>query len=516
MNTTKGLSLVKMLMLCGTVVLAIPLNTHAFLEDICLGAGTGQIENCISAASACEGPPNSHTNRACALQVQEFRNIPPGRSMIHTDSTYFIALALGYRADVAYWIAAYNEVTDYAQYKPIDECGHQASNSNSGADYISAALNGFQRTNIKTDGPFYHYTAAFSPTGTGNDVHGADGIQAIYPLHYPEPGYPANIDSIYQGTLFNMRQWAMKPDADAGLMCAVGLTVPNGRSNFSGTSCLAGATIIGKVPAFEGGMVNIPVTVQSGQKVLDNSNNTVTYYSQLKTWLSDRSRTTGTLWLDSKAPPVPVQVARLGLYLHVLQDTASHSTFCGDDAPAPPGGSDPGTYMAMKGSAVTVNFGTYCATGPHLAGHVQETATGLNALPLRDYTALNITLDELIVFGNTVAKANGWIVNPQLLPPNVVGGRSAAGDSAADLHGRLVGRIVKGQAYTRDERYGSGVVTLPLQQKNALDRLHAMNAALVAYSGELSGRFGAHARFVPFQPMPGNSAGGGDTRACFH
>ena len=47
-----------------------------------------------------------------------------------------------------------------------------------------------------------------------------------------------------------------------------------------------------------------------------------------------------------------------------------------DDAPSPPGGSDQGTYMAKEGSVVSLNFGTYCATGPHLAGHVQETGTG--------------------------------------------------------------------------------------------------------------------------------------------
>ena len=67
-------------------------------------------------------PPQPNT--ACPAQVIEFATVMPGRSMVHADSTYFIALALGYRSDVAYWIAAYNEVTDYAQYVPIDQCGN--------------------------------------------------------------------------------------------------------------------------------------------------------------------------------------------------------------------------------------------------------------------------------------------------------------------------------------------------------------------------------------------------------
>src|SRR5688572_33345967 len=85
-------------------------------------------------------------------------------------------------------------------------------------------------------------------------------------------------------------------------------------------------------------------------------------------------------------------------------------------------------------------------------------STGDDPLPLRDYVALNNTVDELIVFGNEVAKAHGWIANPELLPPNVVDGKNAQGASAADLKAALVGRIVSGTPYSRAEVYQSGVV----------------------------------------------------------
>src|SRR6185369_5218464 len=162
---------------------------------------------------------------------------------------------------------------------------------------------------------------------------------------------------------------------------------------------------------------------------------------------------------------------------------------------------------------VKLVFGTYCATGPHLASHVQETGTGDVSLPLRVYVALNNTVDELIVFGNTVAKAHGWIVNPSLLPPDVIGGKSAAGDSAADLKARLVGQIVQGQAWSRAEVYASGIVTLPLQRTGAQDRLNTMNAALAEYSKTLTT---ANPALTALQPMPGNSAKPGDVSACFH
>jgi hypothetical protein len=266
--------------------------------------------------------------------------------------------------------------------------------------------------------------------------------------------------------------------------------------------------ISGVVPALEGARFGPKLSLTSGPKVLDDSQGTV-LYDKLASWLGDKSRTTGTLWLDPAAPPVPVQLARLGLYLHSLQDTASHSTFCGDDAPSPPGGSDVGTYMAFASGNVHLSFGTTCASGPHLAGHVQETATGGQPLPLRDYTALNSTLDELIVFGNGVARANGWIINPELLPPDVADPR------AADLRARLVGTIVSGQKWSRGEIYSSGAVTLPLQQTQALDRLHAMNAALAAWSGALRAQLPKEARFTPLVPMPGNAANPDDTSVCF-
>lgn len=499
---------------CAVVVLglALPRPAAAFLEDLC--TKNGKLQACIRPFSACKEQKDL-PNRACPAQVADFAMIPPGRSMIHADSTYFIAQALGYRADVAYWIAAYNEVEDYAQYAPIDQCGGLATPTNSGRAYITASFNGFQRTNAATGGPLYHYVVNFSPNGAGTDVHGAGGVQSEYPLHYPTPGYPIKIDDIYQGTLYDQRQWAMQPGGGPGLLCTAGFTVPSGSSNFSGKTCLAGTAISGMVPTVEGLAAGARINVQSGPKVLDNSTGTVVLYERLASYLADKTRTTGTLWLDPAAPPVPVQVARIGLYLHTLQDTASHSTFCGDDAPSPPGGSDVGTFMAMAAGGVQLTFGTYCAVGPHIAGHVQETGTGDQPLPLRDYVALNMTVDELIVFGNGVARANGWIVNPQLLPPNVTGGKSAAGATAAELRARLVGTIVSGQPWTRAEVYRSGAVTRPLQQTAPTDRLHAMNAALMAYSDERRAQAPATARFTPFQPMPGNSASPGDTAVCF-
>lgn len=501
-------------------------RAHAFLEDLCLPrkAADGKLSWCIR--PNCALPVSE--NRACPEQTLDFASIKPGRSMIHADSTYFLALALGYRADVAYWIAAYNEVTDYAQYVPIDQCGVQAANQNaiahqntlqtapnSGRDYITAYFNGFQRTNTTTDGPLDHYIVSFSPNGQGTDVHGAGGVQALYPFHYPKPGYPLQIDDTYQKTLANLRQWGMLRGDEPGVLCTVGLTDAS-----DATKCLTGVNIRGKVPFFPKVQAGVKINVPAGRKVLNfpQKGNDVVYYEQLGAWLSDKARTTGTLWKDPVPAPVPVQIARFGLYLHTLQDSSSHATYCGDDAPTPPGGCDVGTYMHIgKDGNVELSFGSSCANSPHLAGHVQETGTGDAPLPLRDYVALNNTLDELIVFGNEVARHHeGWIINPELLPPDVVGGKSPQGRNADELKSILVGTIVQGTAYSRAEVYKSGLVTLPLQEPNSLKRLHAMNAALAAYSDAVRKQSAHPEAFVPFEHMPGNSADPNDTKVCWH
>lgn len=486
----------------------------SYFEDLCV-TKDHKIKACIQPPAGCKLTPSASS--VCLAQIaQAARKMIqqlPGRSMVHADATYFLAQALGYRSDAAYWIAAYNEVADLTRYAPIDQCGRQASESNSGKRYITAQFNGFQRTNAKLDGPLYHYVLPFSPNGSGTDAHGAGGVQAVYPLHFPAPGYPATIDDVYEGTLFNLRQWAMSPESAPGLLCAAGFTEKNGNSYFNGTQCMANVPITGTVPLLDFASFGTSIVAHTGPKILDNSNGDVTY-DQLESWLKDPNRTTGTLWKDPESTSVPIQLVRIGLYLHTLQDTASHATYCGDDAPSPPGGKDPGSYMNLETDGVRLHFGLSCAATPHLAGHIQETATGDAPLPLRDYTTLNLTLEELIVFGNRVAKAQGWLSNPELLPTDVVGGRNKLGQTAKDLENLLVGKIASGQTWTRGETYTSGIVTKPLQVTDALERLKAMNAALIHYSGDLKRQLKGDA-FVALELMPGNSPDPNDRRACF-
>ena len=176
---------------------------------------------------------------------------------------------------------------------------------------IHAPFNGFVRTNANTDGPLDHYIVNFSPNGQGTDVHGAGGVQSLYLFHYPKPGYPLRIDDTYQKTLANLRQWAMLPTDDPGLLCTLGFT--------DGDQCMTG-TINGIVPfIMQNPNPGVPISVAAGKKVLNyNSATDFDYYTELV-----------------------------------------HATYCGDDAPSPPGGNDIGTYMYLTTDSVGESGGVH-------------------------------------------------------------------------------------------------------------------------------------------------------------
>lgn len=136
---------------------------------------------------------------------------------------------------------------------------------------------------------------------------------------------------------------------------------------------------------------------------------------------------------------------------------------------------------------------------------VPRGATGMLTIPRYESHECRATTARGELFGN-----------PELLPPNVVGGKNAQAFSAAHVKATLVGKIVSGTAYSSAEVYASGIVTLPLQRVKALDRLHALNRALGDYSGTLRKQSQRPAAFVALEPMPGNSFDPTNTSVCWH
>ena len=144
----------KLLMGAAFIILAFaPRQGSAFSEDLCFN--NPGVVNCMDARCAARG--NSALCRANVMfDAAAATSALKGRSMVHLDATYLIAQALGIRWDVAYWIAAYNEVTDLGQFTLHDRCGVPQYED---TQWRAAALRGWTRLSIPTGGVPYHFPA---------------------------------------------------------------------------------------------------------------------------------------------------------------------------------------------------------------------------------------------------------------------------------------------------------------------------------------------------------------------
>ena len=477
------------LLLAAGILLGVTSPAGAFFEDLCIaksGDGGGQNPGLTNCLEGCANPDDK--NCTFLLIVESGVGGGAGRSMIHVDATYFLATALGIREDVAYWIAAYDQATDLAQYTPFDTQGNRLA-----CDTLKTeTIDGLERTNFGTGGVAYHYDLPFSPSGTGRDVHGStlyNGQRVLQTSgYYPYfPTYPtAPIPDQYEGTLINLRSFAF---TQAGIKhCAAGFTSQNAgtKSYFTGSDCYtsggAAADISGRISLL--GFRFVPeVTFTSGPLQYQKG------VTAIDTILQNG---TGILWLGQNKPKVHAAIATMGMYLHALQDRVSHVA-CSDAPSSFQRFGAVGT-APTPGSKITLNYDQKaCDTQAHVTGHYYETGQG--ALPLRDYQALFYTLYELMYWGNAVKAAHpDWIVNPSF--PS-----STTDMQVAEIKKSLIGTLNTGDGgappYSTKESYSPVAtgITGPLGKTKPGERLAAMNDNFAAYFKGLSRTVAA---------MPGN------------
>jgi hypothetical protein len=176
-----------------------------------------------------------------------------------------------------------------------------------------------------------------------------------------------------------------------------------------------------------------------------------------------------------------LEVAQMGIYLHSLQDRPSHAAYCGNLS---------GSYMQFLSTGdIQLNYNTNCGAYPHAVTHMQEFGTGSRSLPLRSYTGLTYTFDELVFFARYYGTAHPeWFRDSSVLDD--------ANDTLAALKGALVGTVASyaqatGDYYPHSAAYVSGKVTLPLQQVSGTTRHDHMVQAMKDHFGNA------------YVPMPG-------------
>ncbi len=410
----------------------LPPMVFGFSEDLCRqddGNGNFTFVNCLD--SDCDPSNPDAVLARCRANIlwdaALTSALENGRSMVHVDSVFYIAQALGIRWDVAYWLAAYNEVTDIAQYVPI---GRDAQLLESQTEWHSILLNGWQRTSGETGGISLHFVAPFLPSGETQLPPTVDGV------------HPDLSDIQHEGMLAHIRSWALS-ERDP---CSDGLTsLSTDLTYFTGTTCYrhdprlttdpaaVSHNIEGDIPVLSNLQVSIPFQAYSGNQIArftppvdligckqgtttdpnDCYIHDIQYATELQALLDAG---TGKL-MDGQ--PVPPEVARTGIYLHILQDRISHSA-CGDASTV--------SGPSLPGGLFTYDYGkTDCAQDVHAWRHYEE--IGLQSLPERSFSALSYAWDTLEDFIDANSTAHPqWFTTPTgLTKAEVVGSQASPG-----------------------------------------------------------------------------------------
>lgn len=278
-------------------------SAHAFGEDLCY-LKKGGLAQCVPLAKGCKvgeyRPRCAAGSLAASLAMAPKRT--SGRSMIHTDATYLMARLAGFDEPSAYWIAAYDQATDLGRFVPADrtgklladpdKCPSGVSNGpETACERMTAKIDGLRRENIITGGTLYHFHAPFHE-GIKSPIAGIDGLHP-------------NLDGPRDQELFleHLRHWAM----GQGVACTGGFTDAEGGSFATGPGCFRGGTgkIVGALAAL--GPIKFPLVLTPGLQVIVPGKKPVT---------SDG--------FDAYVGKARAPFARIGIYLHALQDRVSH------------------------------------------------------------------------------------------------------------------------------------------------------------------------------------------------
>lgn len=377
-------------------------NALAFGDDLCfrkvMGEGQSKVSNCLVITEPCRDAKTGKPvdTKACRLSLIKHVITLPGnmegsRSMLHTDATYFIAQALGYTPDDAYQIISYNQATDLGVYQPYDQRGvrlisaetcQKNNYASSSCRWVSRDINGFVRLNFSTGGHLLHLPAR------GYTVNELSAEPALIPFPYNylqdrehewvlAHYYDWTYDKIPSVCVAGITKSGTVHKAGDGqpLLCATVEKFPKGAEADWKFPVQLEWDLIGEInPAWK-------TRVLLGEQVLrEDAKGDPLFYSH------DLAQVVG----EKNAP-----LAKLGIFLHLLQDRYSHH-MC----------SDRSVIRQKEGTGVfTFDYDPeHCGQGAHLIGHLWEIGVPHNDVAPEFRTiapALDATYDSLLEYGKT-------------------------------------------------------------------------------------------------------------------
>jgi len=401
-----------------TLGVAIPFQAQAFSEDLCVGRKHGdlRIGNCLTAKHCSPLGDPLALCRANVVFDAAFATIVAdqglARSMIHVDVIFVLSLVAGLTPDAAYWLAAYNEVADVGGYVPFGFDGHPIRETSEGRPLKTAVLNGWSRSSSITGGFAYHIPPPFKDDGETLVVDCSDNPapRSICGMH------PNMDDWDHEGMLLQMRNWAFG-DLETPVQCTNGFTFPMDGNYFQGDECYmqdwrlqtdpesVDYYIYGEMPTLSIlPQLTIPFEAYSGNQVAQYTQEgkflpiplptdgpiTNVVYADSDGLYDIVERTYGSdldAVLNGYTIEEYVQLIRMGLYLHILQDRISHHQ-CGDRS-----------YVSVPGDDDRFEFvydDVLCSQDKHALMHFEE--IGHDPLPDRVRYSLTYAYEELSAF----------------------------------------------------------------------------------------------------------------------
>jgi hypothetical protein len=372
----------RLLAFATAAVLSSKTPSSAFFDDLCFSSN-GALGNCLANSTpycsitgdcvpiSCGADAASEQNSQCFGPVNFVAGgDPKARSMVHADSVYLLAQAVGLDARAAYFIATYGDTPD-----KIGEF-----------ILMVPALGGryapYQDPQHKT----LPLPDLVRGSALGTSIH--------FPLVTDAPQIaPDPTDSIHEG-VSRLRSWALGDEFEIfQTPCLGGLTFQNRvtLSYFSGERCYVSTSI--PPFSFEGGTygVNQSVNVtaspsyQSGDQPFQSSSYEGIQAQDAPVFAGDLRHllNLSPARLADGVTPVPLALLKIGVYLHSLMDRVSHTP-----ALVP---------LTLSGPPANRTFdGALSFPFSHAYLHFEE--VGIPTLSRRTETALGLAYDELQVF----------------------------------------------------------------------------------------------------------------------
>ncbi len=403
-----------MLKRLGLLMGLTTLNAYGFGVDVCFNSPDSKsppIRNCLSIEKNCR-TSNLSTEKSTMCQLKALydgvsgliakgETIAGGRSLVHADSTYFMAQLIGFSPWQAYQMMIYSEATDQAEYTAFSQQGKKLLTDTEAIQcrtnwhtdmprkclLLTPELNGIYKFSFKTGGMLLHLHARFSPNGKPPPV-------PLFPTDYF-----SEENASFERLLTNFRAWVFNERRDA---CAAGITQKMNLPDAIHAPCEnTQHTLKSPISLFSVGLSRVPFVTNLGTLILNANKNNETAKLVLATNKNFQRYIT----------PHDVNFAKMGVFVHALADRYSHH-MCTDNSYF---------YKEENNHYTSVYSAKPCAQGSHFLWHTWEQGTNqsdtnLSTLHQTMRPALEAVYDQLLSY----AKYQHITINQHLDKTNII------------------------------------------------------------------------------------------------